>query len=438
MKALSVALPGLEKSIPTRFKCARWSSSRTASGSVRPVVHPQALRLAPQAHRLVQHLHPLGRPEVGSRCGREPLSRVDVHDGQNPDRAAVEQLVRHEVLRPHPQRYLGIAPKAVVLRGTPEPHGRTGPSLADLPGALQHAHPLTPNAGLQHPFPRPSCSMVSSRLQAGDKPLQLGLLLLELLQPPDLHSAHPGELLLAPGEHRLGHPPCGRSLPSPYRPPPAARQRQSVRSNTAPASWHSLLRAQSARKSSLAPDQVKKTGPGDATPEDIHYPCEAASGYFKRALAPADVAWTYSGVRLLYDDGSASAQETTRDYVLTLDTQGGAPLLRVFGGKITTYRCLAEGVLAKLATLHPGWERDAGWTGRARLPGGDFACDEAGALAADLRRAHPFVGARFARHLVRHYGTEARVIPGTARDGRPRPRFRWRADRGGGDAPDAA
>lgn len=160
------------------------------------------------------------------------------------------------------------------------------------------------------------------------------------------------------------------------------------------------------------------TGPPEdvaATPEDIRYLCEAASSYFKRALAPADVVWTYSGVRPLYDDGSASAQETTRDYVLTLDTQGGAPLLSVFGGKITTYRCLAEDVLAKLATLHPDWERNAGWTGEAQLPGGDFPRDGVDALAADLRRVYPFVNARFARHLVRHYGTEARVILGTAR-----------------------
>jgi len=152
-----------------------------------------------------------------------------------------------------------------------------------------------------------------------------------------------------------------------------------------------------------------------ATTEEIDYLCAAASSYFKGAIKPAHVVWTYSGVRPLYNDGSTNAQETTRDYVLTLDTVGGAPLLSVFGGKITTYRCLAEDVLDKLAALHPNWAKDAGWTGRTALPGGDFARDGAAALAMELRHRYRFVDDRFARHLVRHYGTETDLILGQAR-----------------------
>lgn len=152
-----------------------------------------------------------------------------------------------------------------------------------------------------------------------------------------------------------------------------------------------------------------------ATPAEIEYLCAAASSYFNCGIVAADVVWTYSGVRPLYDDGSKNAQETTRDYVLTVDAAGGAPLLSVFGGKITTYRRLAEAVLEKLATHHSAWNENAGWTGRTALPGGDFPRDGADRLAGEIRTRFPFVDARFSRHLVRHYGTEAYSILGTAR-----------------------
>ncbi len=152
-----------------------------------------------------------------------------------------------------------------------------------------------------------------------------------------------------------------------------------------------------------------------ATQAEIDYLCAAASSYFRRGVTAADVVWTYSGVRPLHADGSANAQETTRDYVLTVDADGGAPLLSVFGGKITTYRCLAEAVLEKLAVHHPAWSKGAGWTGWAALPGGDFPRDGAERLAAEIRARFPFVDARFARHLVRHYGAEAYAILGAAR-----------------------
>lgn len=92
-------------------------------------------------------------------------------------------------------------------------------------------------------------------------------------------------------------------------------------------------------------------GPPDravCTPEEVDYLCRFVSGYFRRPVTPADVVWTFSGVRPLYDDGASSATAATRDYVLSLDDKG-PPCLHVFGGKITTYRRLAEAALAKLS-----------------------------------------------------------------------------------------
>ena len=166
-------------------------------------------------------------------------------------------------------------------------------------------------------------------------------------------------------------------------------------------------------------DRDYRGNPSDAkaTPEEIDYLCAAASEYFREPVTPSSVVWTYSGVRPLYDDGASKAQEATRDYVLTLDApQGQAPLLSVFGGKITTYRCLAEDALDKLAQVFPNWERRKGWTAESALPGGDFAPGTAGDLIEALVRDYPFLTPREARRLVRHYGLEARDILGGAKD----------------------
>jgi glycerol-3-phosphate dehydrogenase len=138
-----------------------------------------------------------------------------------------------------------------------------------------------------------------------------------------------------------------------------------------------------------------------------------ASQYFETPLRPEDVVWRYSGVRPLYDDGSKSATAATRDYVLRLDAAGGAPVLNVFGGKITTYRRLAEGALEKVAEVFPGLP--GAWTAGVALPGGDFPVEGVGALVADLRRDHPFLSERWSRRLVRAYGSEAREMLGKAR-----------------------
>ena len=156
-----------------------------------------------------------------------------------------------------------------------------------------------------------------------------------------------------------------------------------------------------------------------ATPEEVDYICRSASDYFARAVTPADVVWRYSGVRPLYDKGDGAAQAATRDYVLDLDAGAGrAPLLSVFGGKLTTYRKLAEHALQLVAPHLPapasGTALPAGWTGREALPGGDFPVDGFEALVAEIRARWPFLRPAHARRLARHYGTRARDILGTA------------------------
>jgi glycerol-3-phosphate dehydrogenase len=154
--------------------------------------------------------------------------------------------------------------------------------------------------------------------------------------------------------------------------------------------------------------------PGEARISDAErdYLLDFASRYFKRPVVRDDIVWTYSGVRPLYNDGARSATAATREYVLTLDTVA-APLLNVFGGKITTYRRLAEAVLVKLAPCFPGLR--GAWTARQPLPGGDFPYDKVASLVAALRQDYAFLSDYWARRLVRAYGTEARTILGSAR-----------------------
>jgi glycerol-3-phosphate dehydrogenase len=152
-----------------------------------------------------------------------------------------------------------------------------------------------------------------------------------------------------------------------------------------------------------------------ASEAEIAYLCQAASGYFRQPVRRDDVVWTYSGVRPLYDDGASAAQEATRDYVLALDAPGGqAPVLSVFGGKITTYRRLAEAALARLRGHLAAADRPA-WTRGATLPGGDFPLDGYDALVASLRAECPFLPDALARRLARAYGTETRAILDGAR-----------------------
>ena len=161
-------------------------------------------------------------------------------------------------------------------------------------------------------------------------------------------------------------------------------------------------------------DMDHKGPPGEVycTDEERDYLCNFASQYFARPVTPDQVVWTYSGVRPLYNDGAKSATAATRDYVLSLHDDG-APLLNVFGGKITTYRRLAESALAKLQPFFP--QAGAKWTARVPLPGGDFPVDGVDALTQRLETAYPFLTDRLARRLVRTYGTEAYDVLGNAK-----------------------
>ncbi|MEO1453235.1 MAG: glycerol-3-phosphate dehydrogenase [Pseudomonadota bacterium] len=151
----------------------------------------------------------------------------------------------------------------------------------------------------------------------------------------------------------------------------------------------------------------------ECTPEERDYLLAFASQYFKEPLGIEDVVWTYSGVRPLYDDGATSATAATRDYVLKVDDTGGAPVLNVFGGKITTYRRLAESALEKIKRYFPG--TPGAWTAGVPLPGGNFPVEGAGRLVAGLQRDYPFLSEVQAWRLVRAYGLEARAMLGDAR-----------------------
>ncbi len=146
----------------------------------------------------------------------------------------------------------------------------------------------------------------------------------------------------------------------------------------------------------------------ECTPEEADYLRGFASEYFKTPVTQEDIVWTYSGVRPLYDDGASSATAATRDYVLSLDQSAGAAMLNVFGGKITTYRKLAESAMEKIGEV---LEIPKGpWTAGAPLPGGDFAHDGQPKLVDALLAKFPFLTQDWAARLVRAYGTEAQEM----------------------------
>jgi glycerol-3-phosphate dehydrogenase len=157
------------------------------------------------------------------------------------------------------------------------------------------------------------------------------------------------------------------------------------------------------------PAKVKASG------EEIQYLCDSVSEYLAKPVKPVDVVWTYAGVRPLYDDGASDAKAATREYVFELDTPGGAPLLSIYGGKITTHRRLAEEALEKLAPYLKGTKAREGWTGKTPLPGGDIDVSAVEALSAELMRNHPFLTAAHANRLAHAYGTRAGKLLGNAK-----------------------
>jgi glycerol-3-phosphate dehydrogenase len=148
-----------------------------------------------------------------------------------------------------------------------------------------------------------------------------------------------------------------------------------------------------------------------ASAEEVAYLCRAVSRYLARPARPEEVVWSYSGVRPLYDDGSADPSAVTRDYTLRVDDEGGrAPVLSVFGGKITTYRMLAEHAMQKLAPYFPSLK--PGWTGRVPFPGSDFG----GASRMEARDAffgsHSRLPESTLRPIFRRHGAHAQAVVG--------------------------
>ncbi|MGF9694322.1 glycerol-3-phosphate dehydrogenase [Rhizobium sp. 0TCS1.26] len=155
------------------------------------------------------------------------------------------------------------------------------------------------------------------------------------------------------------------------------------------------------------PKDVRISGP------EIEYLCNAASEYFAQPVRPDDIVWSYSAVRPLFDDGASKAQEATRDYVLKLEAPDGeAAILNVFGGKLTTYRRLAEHALEKIGEAIG--TKGSSWTAGSRLPGGNFAVNGYEDQVKRLRSLYPFIEKRHAERLVRCYGTDAATLVSTA------------------------
>ena len=131
------------------------------------------------------------------------------------------------------------------------------------------------------------------------------------------------------------------------------------------------------------------------------YLCAAVNRFFEKQISPEDAPWTYSGVRALFDDGQGSDQKVTRDYRLDMDTSHGAPLLSVFGGKLTTYRTLSQHAVDKIT----GSAKNSGWTKRVPLPGGDIENADFTAFFDRISKSYPFVPTEVLRRYARQYGT---------------------------------
>jgi glycerol-3-phosphate dehydrogenase len=146
--------------------------------------------------------------------------------------------------------------------------------------------------------------------------------------------------------------------------------------------------------------------------QEIDYLLAAVNRYTQQQLTRADVRHSFSGVRPLYDDNAANPSAVTRDYVF--DVSGEPPLLSVFGGKITTYRKLAEHALQKLQPFFPAMRGD--WTAASYLPGGDLPGTDFEAFLKEFRRRHDWLPARLSHHYARLYGSQADAVLGAARN----------------------
>lgn len=149
-----------------------------------------------------------------------------------------------------------------------------------------------------------------------------------------------------------------------------------------------------------------------ADESEIEYLLAAVNRYFKEQLTRADVVQTFSGVRALFDDGQGNPSAVTRDYVFDLDETGGAAILNVFGGKITTFRELAERGIVQLKHIFPDMGRD--WTHKVPLPGGDIPKADYDLFRDQLKRDYPWMTRGVREHFGRLYGTRTAMIVGEA------------------------
>jgi glycerol-3-phosphate dehydrogenase len=151
-----------------------------------------------------------------------------------------------------------------------------------------------------------------------------------------------------------------------------------------------------------------------ASDAEVHYLCDLASEYLKTPITGSQAVWSYSGVRPLYDDGDVSASTVTRDYVFDLDTSAGRmPLLSIYGGKLTTYRKLAEHAMSELRAPLRFDARE--WTRGSTLPGGDIPRGDFEAFVQEQVARNTYAPPRLIRRLCRSYGTRIERVLGNAR-----------------------
>lgn len=150
----------------------------------------------------------------------------------------------------------------------------------------------------------------------------------------------------------------------------------------------------------------------EADQAEVDYLIAAVNRYFKQKLRPQDVLEKFSGVRPLFDDGQGNPSAVTRDYVLDLDTARGAPILNIFGGKITTYRKLAEHAVDELKTVFPNMQET--WTATSPLPGGDMPEADFETFLGQIQLDYPWLPRTLTKHYARLYGTRLRMIIGEA------------------------
>lgn len=154
-----------------------------------------------------------------------------------------------------------------------------------------------------------------------------------------------------------------------------------------------------------------------ADESEVEYLMAAVNRYFKEKLRREDVLETFSGVRPLFDDGQGNPSAVTRDYTFDLDESGGAPMLNIYGGKITTFRELAEHAAGRISKFFPKMGKD--WTADAPMPGGDIENADFIAFMESMRQAYPWMPRDLLRHYGRLYGSRMDKIIGgaTALDG---------------------